>query len=419
MPRVFVCTPTHYLQGGAERTLEALAKHLPARGFEVLFGLARGERFHDPDAFRRAFPDVRGVDVDGTRGTAYGRRRALRKAILAADPDVVLFARMFETYPVASELKLRGHRLRLASLVASYESDYFADLGRWGAFVDAVVTSGELTANAVRELTPVEFAVSIPGGIAPPRRTRVPHDGPLRLGYAGRLEQMQKRILDLPLLCAELERRGIPFTLDVAGAGSLEAELRARLPHARHHGWLSTGELYERVYPELDVFVHFAEWEGTTIAPREAQVHGVVPVVSRFTGNEDFFHEHNALTFPVGDVAAAADAIERLHRDRALLERLARAARTSQSGPRSEEGAIDLWAETFRTILARPARVGATLPQPPRDSGRLTRLGVPEAIAELVRHHRHAGPGGEWPHWSGMRDEEMERRFTEFARRSS
>ncbi|HEX2061490.1 MAG TPA: glycosyltransferase family 4 protein, partial [Thermoanaerobaculia bacterium] len=295
--RLFVCTPTYYLQGGVERILESLATHLPAHGLEVLFGLAKGARFHDPARFRAAFPAIRGVDVDGTSGTAYGRRRALRRAIVDADPDVVLIARMFDAYPVCSELKLCGHRLRLAVTIQSYESDYFHDLARWAAFVDVCVASGERIASTVRALTDVPV-VSIPGGVAPPRRMRVAHDGPLRIGYAGRVVQTQKRILDLPLLARELERRGIPFTCDVAGDGTELAELRARLPRARYHGWLSTAELYERVYPELDVLVHFAEWEGVTIAPREAMAHGVVPVVSRFIGAEDFVDGVNSLTFP-------------------------------------------------------------------------------------------------------------------------
>ena len=48
MTRVFICAPTYYLQGGVERILESLASRLPVQGFEVIFGLVRGARFHDP-----------------------------------------------------------------------------------------------------------------------------------------------------------------------------------------------------------------------------------------------------------------------------------------------------------------------------------------------------------------------------------
>src|SRR6185295_7972288 len=193
----------------------------------------------------------------------------------------------------------------------------------------------------------------------------------------------------------------------------------------RFHGWRSTGELYDRVYPELDVLVHFAEWEGITIAPREAMVHGAVPVVSRFTGlaaEGQFLDGVNALTFPVGDVTAAADAIERLHRDRGLLDRLSDAAEVSQRGIRSEEGAADAWAAAFREAVAREPRLGETLPVLPRDPGLLSRLGVPDAVDEVVRRVRrrpHRDPGSEWPHWSGLADPQLARDLEAFAGVSS
>ena len=417
--RLLIVTPSHATEGGAERILEAIARHLPSRGFDVTFALGKGARFNDPDRFRRAFPMMRTVDLDGTSGTTFGRRRALRRAILSADPDLLLNARVFDAYPVCSALKLEGHRVRLTTTVQAFELEYLVDVARYAEFIDGVVTSGELTANAIRRFTSIDNVKSVPGGIAAPRRTRIPCGGPLRIGYVGRLEQVQKRILDLPLLVGELERRGVPFALRLAGAGSMSETLRAALPKAHFDGWVTTDALYDRVYPELDVFVHFADFEGLTIAPREAMAHGVVPVVSRFAGAEDFNDGENALTFPIGDIGGAADAIERLHRDRVLLERLSAAARVSQSGDRSEQGAIDAWAAMLRRAAERAPRVGRALPPTPRDSGLLTKLHVPDALAEVVRRVRrrkHSDPGSEWPHWSGMHDPELERALTEFAR---
>ena len=420
---LFICTPTHSTEGGVERILESLTRHLPLLGFRVTFGLMKGARFHDPAKFRRAFPDVRGIEVDGTSGTAYGRRRALRRAILAADPDLILVARVFDAYPVCGELKREGHRLRLAVTIQAYEPEYLVDLARYAEFVDLCVTSGELIAEAVRRFTSMPSARvrSIPGGVAPPRRLRTRNDGPLRIGYVGRLEQVQKRVLDLPLLAAALDRRAVPYTCVVAGAGSAAARLREQLPGATFHGWLSHDNLYERIYPEIDVLIHFAEWEGITIAPREAMAHGVVPVVSRFTGQAmeaQFLDGVNSLTFGVGDVAGAADCIERLHRDRALLDHLSGAARESQTGIRSQDGAMRAWDEAFREALAGPRRVGSSLPAAPVDDGLLTSLGVPPWLAEgfrRVRGRRHSDPGSEWPHCSGFPSPELTRELEAFA----
>jgi glycosyltransferase involved in cell wall biosynthesis len=420
--RVLICTPTAYLQGGVERILESLATHLPSRDIEVMFALAKGVRFHDPDAFRAAFPSIRGIDVFAPSGTSYGRRTALRRVIETVDPDLVLIARMFEAYPVCSALKRDGHRLRLAVTVQAYETDYFVDLARYESFVDLCVTSGELIASAARQFTnlPASTIRSIPGGVAQPRVARTPRPAGLRIGYVGRLEQTQKRVLDLIAFTDGLRRRGVPFTLEIAGDGTASAELRERLPDAHFHGWVSTDTLYERVYPALDVLVHFAEWEGLTIAPREAMAHGVVPVVSRFAGAEDFVEGKTALTFPVGDVAAAIEAVVRLHEDRGLLDRLSENARHSQEGVRSEQGAVDAWAEAFRETVQAPQRVGASVPPLGRDDGLLTRLHIPEPLTELVRRVRrrpHGDPGSEWPHWSGLGDRALEDEILRFAGR--
>lgn len=404
--KLLICTPTASLQGGVERILEALARGLPPRGIEVIFALARGARFHDPDRFRAAFPFIKSADVDGTSGTAYGRRAALKRVVAEVDPDVVLIARMFDAYPACSALKRDGHRLRLTTTIQAYEPQYFADLRRYAEFVDLCVTSGELIANEARAIVP--HVVSIPGGVMPASRRVVHRDGPLRIGYVGRLDPHQKRALDLIAFSEELHRRGIAYTMEIAGDGPVLDQLREALPHARFHGWLSTEELYARVYPELDVLVHFAAWEGVTIAPREAMAHGVVPVVSRFPGIEierQMIDGETALTFPVGDVIAAADCIARLDADRSLLARLSSNAAASQSGIRSYEGALDAWAAAFHATLQRPARIGEILPSETRDSGLLTRLHVPDALAERIRRVRrreHSEPGAEWPHCSSL-----------------
>ncbi|PYQ27818.1 MAG: hypothetical protein DMF56_18255 [Acidobacteria bacterium] len=108
------------------------------------------------------------------------------------------------------------------------------------------------------------------------------------------------------------------------------------------------------------------------------------------------------------DVAAAADAVARLDRDRALLRRLSDAARASQTRIRSHEGALDAWAEAFEFALDAPQRRGSALPRAPRDRGRLAAL--PDALTEPVRRARrivHADAGDEWPHWSGNADEAL------------
>jgi hypothetical protein len=176
------------------------------------------------------------------------------------------------------------------------------------------------------------------------------------------------------------------------------------------HGWLGREELYSRLYPQSDCFVHFAAWEGMTIAPREAMAHGAVPVISRFAGLEtegQFIEGRTALTFPVGDVAAAACCASRLVGEPGLLSALSRQAMQSQQGRYSFRGAIDAWSNALERCLELPCQQGPLPRIPERLGGRLTSLGVPAAwqarLREVLRRPvHHASPGSEWPTSSGL-----------------
>jgi glycosyltransferase involved in cell wall biosynthesis len=432
-PTVLICTPCHALRGGVERVIQWLHDGLPAHGFRVLLGLAHGSRFNDPDRFRRQYPDLQCINIDGTSGTRPGRLRGIRRALDEVRPDIVLNARLFDVYQVVCERKLAGLAIRLAVTVDAYEPEYIDDLGRYAEFVDVVATSGQMIARGIRRFTtlPAECVYGMAPGVEAATRF-VQHDStrPLRLGYVGRIEQNQKRVLDLPAVLKALRQRGVPFTCRIAGSGPEENDLRRAVDSAglstfvRFDGWKSREQLYQEVYPELDVFLHFSAYEGVTIAPREAMAHGVVPVVSRFTGclvEGQFVDGRTALLFDVGDTASAAAAVARLHEDRRLLERLSASARLSQQGGYSDKGALAAWASAFRTSLVAPPRVGKRLPVLPfPPNGRLERLGLPAGISELPRRllgirSQHQEPGGEWPHCSGLGEPSHLREINDFA----
>jgi glycosyltransferase involved in cell wall biosynthesis len=342
--------------------------------------------------------------------------------------------RVFDAYEACGLEKMAGKRNpRLAIGVRSFEAPYLADLALYRDSVDLCVTSGQLIAAAAISqcgLDP-DRVVSIGGGVHPPRAA-VPSrtiGRPVRLLYAGRLDNEQKRILDLPPFLDLLESHGLPFSVAIAGTGPAEAELRSRLSDrvqdgsVEFHGWLSREALYERLYPRADCFVHFAGWEGITIAPREAMAHGVVPVITCFPGlrvEGQFRDDETALTFPVGDVAAAASCVRRLVQESGLFERLSTAARDSQTGRYSFDGSMDAWAAALDRCMAQPIRRGNLPAIPNRADGRLARLGLPVGAQDLLRRlagrkAQHASPGSEWPTASGLMREETRHAFARFA----
>jgi hypothetical protein len=182
------------------------------------------------------------------------------------------------------------------------------------------------------------------------------------------------------------------------------------------HGWQDHNTLYQSIYPNLDIFIHFAHTEGVTIAPREAMAHGIVPVISEFVGLKaegQFLHEKNSLTFPVGDIGAAAKNILRLNSEPDLLERLSIAAMHSQGGKYSYQGAIEAWAKAFKQCMDNPVRKADNLKIRFHSDGRLGRIGLNPWFAQRIRNimgkrHIHADGSGEWPTGSGLMSKEKE-----------
>lgn len=421
MKRLLICSRSHMPQGGADRIIADLCRHLPARGWEPRLGLTQGLRYNDVGHYLDVLGhDLPAVTVDGRIGTRSARVRALRQVIRRERPDVVLSMRVFDAYEaVIREKATGGHAPRLAVGIRSFEAPYLADLALHRDSVDACVTSGELLADLAVETCGLERdrVVSIGGGVQPPSPSPVPRrlTRPLALLYAGRLDEGQKRLGDLPPLLDALDRLGVPFQLRIAGSGSAESMLQQRLAariasgEVRCHGWVSHDHLYQSLYPQADVFLHFAGWEGMTIAPREAMAHGVVPVISRFQGlrrEGQFVDGVTALTFPVGDIDGAAACLQRLQREEGLLTRLSAAAIQSQRGRYSFEGAMDAWAEALDRCMRQPIRSGSLPVIEDRESGRMARIGIPDSIQTGIRRWlrrpvRHQSPGSEWPTSSG------------------
>ncbi|MCC6675684.1 MAG: glycosyltransferase family 4 protein [Phycisphaerales bacterium] len=108
---------------------------------------------------------------------------------------------------------------------------------------------------------------------------------PLRLLYTGRLDPHQKRIGALPMLSAELDRRGIPHTLTIIGDGPGRDDLARQI--ARNDSGsvvllppaapARIAELLE----QADYFVLPSRFEGLSVAMLEAMARGCIPVVTR------------------------------------------------------------------------------------------------------------------------------------------
>ncbi len=434
MKRLLICSPSHAIHGGVETIVNDLCRELPNRGWDTVLALGKGARFNDVDAYKKAHPDLPIAEIDGTKGTQQARVEGLNKVIARYRPEAIITARIYDVFEAVARIAVSESRPRIVAAIRVFEPHYLFDARMHRDGIDLFAADGELLAAILMNWCGADPSrvVSIPGGVRPPiaANHHKSVSESIRLGFVGRLEQEQKRILDFIPFVEKLDATGIKYSLKFVGTGPDEEELKRKLRNSIQRGvvsfcgWETPENLYRKLYPNLDCFVHFANSEGVTIAPREAMVHGVVPVISEFFGllsEGHFVNNHNSLTFKVGDVDSAVSNILKLKSEPGLFQRLSRNASRSQRGKYTFSGSMDAWAQALNECLEKPAL--SRQPKVPRlIDGRLARMGVPPAVAQRMRdligkRHVHVDPGSEWPTGSGLMTNQAADEILEFARR--
>lgn len=153
----------------------------------------------------------------------------------------------------------------------------------------------------------------------------------LRILFVGRIEA-EKGIPELVEAARLLHRRGLKFELTLVGLGDLHAELALQraaglLPGIRVLGAIEDRAFLMRLYEQSDIFVLPSHHEGFPRVLFEAMIKSAV-VVTTLVGGIAWLmkDQENCLAVPVGDAEAIAAAIETLHADPALMQRLSTAA---------------------------------------------------------------------------------------------
>lgn len=270
------------------------------------------------------------------------------------------------------------------------DTDYYYDLAvKHDAIVHAFIAYSRRMYESLLTRLPhrAQTIVHLPYGIEIPPHVRRPSAGPLRVVFAGRFEQQQKGVFDLPEIDRALQARGVYVAWTIAGGGPDGCELKRRWafnPHVQWKGQLTTADLL-RLYVEQDVFVLPTRFEGFPVALLEAMAVGLVPVVSDIeSGVPEIVQCGTTGTRPpVGDVAAFADAIARLDGDRDSLQAMSARARADVAARfdvrdrvADYQALYARWRELYRPLAGR---------QHLQYGSRLDRAWLPNPLVRLVR----------------------------------
>ncbi len=193
---------------------------------------------------------------------------------------------------------------------------------------------------------------SAPDREAPRRQLGVADDVPLVV-FSSRLDA-QKRPLDAVHAFATVAPHHPTAVLAMVGIGDLRDTVRAEADR------LDVGDRVVMVGYQRNVadwlaaasaWIFPTERENFSIALLEALAAGCAIVATDCPGNDEVLvDESNALTFRVGDVAAAAAALDRVLADRALAARLGRSA-TETAASFSIGEMVARYTDTYRRAI--------------------------------------------------------------------
>jgi glycosyltransferase involved in cell wall biosynthesis len=303
-------------------------------GFRQPDGLRYGvvlthNRLSADTRFAQPLPADRQVTVEYTLPleNLHAVLRRLARAI-APGPGIVVANDLLELATVC-----RHDLGRTVIHVLHGDDDYYYDLAtRHDAVVDVYVAISRAIHDGLRRRLPhrAESIVYVPFGVPVAETVRAAAPGPLRLIFAGRLENGQKGIFDLPAIDRHLRDAGVDVRWTIVGGGPDERQLRSMWGEQPHVQWLGPRSNAEVVslYAAHDVFVLPTRTEGLPVALLEAMGAGLVPVVSDIpSGVPEIVGDYVGLRVPVGDTHGFARAIAALATQRDRLEAMSQAAR--------------------------------------------------------------------------------------------
>lgn len=247
-------------------------------------------------------------------------------------------------------------------IVHSDDPLHYAHVKALGRYWDCVVAvSVEIARKVARQcpaltdrITTIPYGVDVPEPAVRPSRA-----APLKLLYAGRIDQEQKRVLDLPRILDAACDHGLSVRLDVVGSGAATPALLRAADRHLQRGTMTyrpavPNDAMPALYRSADVFVLPSAFEGLPVALLEAMSHGCIPVVTDIPSGipevvQDGF---NGYRVGVGAATQFARRLGELAQDPALRRQLSWNAHETITARYSTERMVNAYLALFEETSA-------------------------------------------------------------------
>lgn len=371
--RVVFSTPTWVVSGVNSFThnlMRGLQKHHDVELLVVRQGEAEAPELPLPT-------DVPVHHLEWEKNVSWWRKRwEAIKDHLESRPETIYFANYdFENSAVVPAL---SNTVGAVGIIHSDEPAHYEHLDRCGPYWNAVVSVSSLIHGKVLARAPglASRAYHIPYGVPSLATSGADRGGEtLRILFAGRFNEGQKRVSDLVKIAHGLAERGVPYKLSLAGNGPEEVAMRAALAPLVERGLVEflgalPNDEVVALYRAYDCLVLTSNYEGLPVALLEAMGSGCIPVVSNIrSGIPDVIRSgENGYAVEIGDVDGFVARFAALQADRGLRGALSGgASRTISEGPFGIDhvvGRYDAMLERIRQDIASGAYVRPEVMRP-------------------------------------------------------
>jgi len=290
-------------------------------------------------------------------------------------PGVIIPNWSWGTYALAARIAaITPEKQRVIAIGHADESGYYEWLVHYEAIIHRFVAVSQEIGSRLKRLLPHRandvfvrpYPVRIPNNLT---REYSAKGSPIKLVYAGRIVQYQKRVFDLLDLATRLEYADVDFQFRIIGSGIDKEPFYARaeqLPErVRRRISLEAAvppSQMSEVWRTSDINILVSDFEGTSISMLESMAEGCVPVMTHVSGTSAVIHPgENGHLVPVGDLDQMAHAIKNLYLDRNQLISQGEKAHQTVKAKYSYGDYVAWFSEMVDDVWQEPAR-----PWPPK-----------------------------------------------------
>lgn len=348
---VFDCTSGLGL-GGIEEWTKGLCLDLRMEGFDNIRILTDTGDYQIPDRLL----DI----VDGAFDKERYRSReqqtdCIINYLLDLLPVIVVIGKPEIFLEAASMLRQAvPDKVRIISVVHNGEEKIYGFYDQYRDYTDAYVGVSEdikrdLVERGVSADRVFSITCPVPCDKVLTRSYTMDAGRPIKIGYAGRVVVLQKRMDLLIKMIEILEDSGLNFCMEIAGDGPYREEMQRIVieeswdRHVRFWGALDRADIPD-FWKRQDICVNIADAEGRCISKLEAMAGGAVPVMTRTAGNpEDIMEGVNGYMVEIGDYGGMAEKIIFLAGHREMLAELGQKAHDTIYSKCRREAHTEFW----------------------------------------------------------------------------